>query len=159
MPKFFHMVELHCNLYRISYRRYQYLSSHIQWFHKEFVNLSFTYAEALGCCLKLYCRYEYTKPCMINRIWGLKQLWLQVNGHAWFHLQRLRWPVRNGQGANNSKWKYMSGLETYFFSHSQTFASGFNLNSQIAVCNSQLVFPTFEQFLTLRCGMAIASWG
>ena len=58
---------------------------------------------------------------------------------------------------------YVSGLETYFFSHSQTFASGFNLNSQIAVSNSQLVFPTFEQFLTLRrdiCHhMAIASWG
>ena len=32
--------------------------------------------------LKLYCRYEYTKPCMINRFWGLKQLRLQVNGHA-----------------------------------------------------------------------------
>ena len=60
------------------------------------------------CLLKLYCRYEYTKPLMINRIWGLKQLWLQVNGHAWFHLQRLRWPVRNGEGAKNSKWKYMS---------------------------------------------------
>ena len=53
----------------------------------------------------------------------------------------------------------LAGLETYFFSHSQTFASGFNLNSQIAVSNSQLVFPTFEKFLTLRCGMAIASWG
>ena len=52
-----------------------------------------------------------------------------------------------------------TGLETYFFSHSQTFASGLNLNSQIAVSNSQLVFPTFEQFLTLRCGMAIVSWG
>ena len=26
----------------------------------------------------------------------------------WFHLQRLRWPVRNGKGAKNSKWKYMS---------------------------------------------------
>ena len=25
--------------------------------------------------------------------------------------------------------------------------------------NSQLVFPTFEQFLILRCGMAIVSWG
>ena len=24
--------------------------------------------------LKLYCGYKYTKPCMINRIWGLKQL-------------------------------------------------------------------------------------
>ena len=60
--------------------------------------------------LKLYCRYEYTKPGMINRIWGLKHLWLQVNGHAcqWFHLQRLRWHVRNGKGAKNSKWKYMS---------------------------------------------------
>ena len=52
-----------------------------------------------------------------------------------------------------------AGLETYFFSHSQTFASGFNLNSQIAVSHSQLVFPTFELFLTLRGGMAIVSWG
>ena len=58
--------------------------------------------------LKLYCRYLYTRPCMTNHIWGLKQLWLQVNGHAWFHLQRLCWPVRNGEGAKNSKWKYMS---------------------------------------------------
>ena len=58
--------------------------------------------------LKLYCRYLYTRPCMINHIWSLKQLWLQVNGHAWFHLQRLRWPIRNGEGAKNSKWKYMS---------------------------------------------------
>ena len=24
--------------------------------------------------LKLYCGYKYTKSCMINRIWGLKQL-------------------------------------------------------------------------------------
>ena len=46
--------------------------------------------------LKLYCRYEYTKPCMINRIWGLKQLWLHVNGHAWFHSKRLRWPFQKG---------------------------------------------------------------
>ena len=57
--------------------------------------------------LKLYCRYEYTNPCMINRIWGLKQLWLQVNGNAWFHLQLLRWTVGNWEGAKNSKWKYM----------------------------------------------------
>ena len=53
--------------------------------------------ERLKSSLKLYCRYLYTRPCMINHIWGLKQLWLQVNGHAWFHLQRLRWPVRNGR--------------------------------------------------------------
>ena len=58
--------------------------------------------------LKLYCRYEYTRSYMINRIWSLKQLWHQVNGHAWFHLHGLRWPVRNGEGAKNSKWKYMS---------------------------------------------------
>ena len=58
--------------------------------------------------LKLYCGYNYTKSCMINRIWGLKQLWLQVNDHAWFHLQWLRWPVRNGKGAKSSKWKHMS---------------------------------------------------
>ena len=34
--------------------------------------------------LKLYCGFRYTTLCMINRIWVLKQLWLQVNGHAWF---------------------------------------------------------------------------
>ena len=38
-----------------------------------------------SCCesfskLKLYYGYKYTRPCMINRIWGLKQQWLQVNG-------------------------------------------------------------------------------
>ena len=54
----------------------------------------------------LYCGYKYTRPCMINRIWGLKQLWLQVNGHASFHLHGLCWPVLNGEGAKNSKWKY-----------------------------------------------------
>ena len=36
-----------------------------------------------------------------------------------------------------------TGLETYFFSNLQTFASGLNLNSQIAVSNSQLVFQLF----------------
>ena len=33
---------------------------------------------------------------MINYVWGLKQLWLQVNGHAWFHLLGLHRPVRKG---------------------------------------------------------------
>ena len=33
---------------------------------------------------------------MINRTLGLKQLWLQVNGHAWFHLHGIHLPVRNG---------------------------------------------------------------
>ena len=48
------------------------------------VHVSLRYSEAKllhRTFLKLYCGYEYTKPCMINRIWGLKQLWLQVNGH------------------------------------------------------------------------------
>ena len=39
---------------------------------------------------------------MTNRIWGIKQLWLQVNGHAWFHLHGICWPVRNGEGANKA---------------------------------------------------------
>ena len=58
--------------------------------------------------LKLYCSYKYTMPCVINRIWGLKQLWLQVNDHAWFHLHGSRWAVQNGERAKNSKWKYVS---------------------------------------------------
>ena len=70
-------------------------------------SLSPFYSQNCLHILKLYCRYLYTWPCMINHIWGLKQLWLQVNGHGWFHLQRLCWPVRNGVGAKNSKWKYM----------------------------------------------------
>ena len=45
--------------------------------------------------------------------------------------------------AGNTKMNYIkvtdTGLETYFFSNSQTFASGFNLNLQIAVSYSQLV--------------------
>ena len=61
--------------------------------------------EPLDECLKLYCGFLYTRHC----IWGLKQLWLQVNGHAWFHLHGIHLPVRNGvEGAKNSKWKYMS---------------------------------------------------
>ena len=77
------------------------------------LNVSYiSYADILS--LKLYCRYEYTRPYMINRIWSLKQLWLQVNGHAWFHLHGQRWPVLNGEGAKNSKWKYVSsGIRTH----------------------------------------------
>ena len=46
--------------------------------------------------LKLYCGYilVYTGHCMINRTWGLKQLWLHENGHTWFHLQGHRWAIR-----------------------------------------------------------------
>ena len=85
--------------------------------------------------LKLYSRYEYTKPCMINRIWGLKtnitsgewtclisyatapltcserrgseKFKMKIYGHAWFHLHGLRWPVRHGEGAKNSRWTYI----------------------------------------------------
>ena len=62
---------------------------------------------AISSTLKLYCGYKYTIPCMINRILGLEQLRLQVNSHAWFHSHGIRWPVRNGEGAKKSKWKYM----------------------------------------------------
>ena len=58
--------------------------------------------------LKLYCGYLYTRPCMINRIWGLKQLWLQVNGHAWFHLHGIPWAVPNRLELKIPKWKYVS---------------------------------------------------
>ena len=57
--------------------------------------------------LKLYCGYKYTRPCMINHIGDLKQLYLQVNGHAWFHLHEFGYDVRNGEGAKNSKYKYL----------------------------------------------------
>ena len=36
-------------------------------------------------CLKLYCGYKYTRPCMINRIWGLKQLPYQIY-HTYSHM-------------------------------------------------------------------------
>ena len=42
---------------------------------------------------------KYTRPCITNRIWGLKQLWLQMIGHAWFHLHGHCWAVRKGEGA------------------------------------------------------------
>ena len=41
----------------------------------------------------------------------------------------------------------LTGLETYFFSNSQTFASGFYLNSQIAVPYSQLVLLLFQRLI------------
>ena len=37
------------------------------------------------------------RSCMINRILGLKQLTVQVNGHVLFHLHGLRRAVRNGK--------------------------------------------------------------
>ena len=58
--------------------------------------------------LKLYCGFIYTRPCKINRILGLKQLWLQVNGHAWFHLHGIHWAARYRLGLKKSKWKYVS---------------------------------------------------
>ena len=79
---------------------------YINWI-SQFFHRCISLIVMLYTILKLYCRYEYTRPYMINRIWSLKQLWLLVNGHAWFHLHGVRWPVRNGEGAKNSKWKYM----------------------------------------------------
>ena len=49
---------------------------------------------------------------MINRIWGLKQLWLHVNGHVLFHSHGIHWAVRNMLVLKNSKWKYMSRYDS-----------------------------------------------
>ena len=40
-----------------------------------------------------------------------------------------------------------TGLETYFFRNSQTFVSGFYLDSQIAVSYSQLVLLLFQRLI------------
>ena len=52
---------------------------------------------------------------MINCIGGLKQLWLQVNGHAWFHLA---WdPLSCSEHAGIEKFKMKiyvsSGIRTH----------------------------------------------
>ena len=60
--------------------------------------------------LYMYCRYEYTKPCMINRIWGLKQLWLQVNGHA---TAPLTCSERGGSEKFKMKIHVSSGIRTH----------------------------------------------
>ena len=75
-PKFFHLAEFHCNLYRISFIRYQYISSHKQRFNKEFVNLIFTYSRLKhsvavynysvfffkqGFCCNLYTAFQHLK--------------------------------------------------------------------------------------------------
>ena len=64
--------------------------------------------------LKLYCGYKYTKHCMINCIWSLKQRYLQLNGHAWFHLQGLCRPVRKANKRFYVSWR-VSSL-TFIFS-------------------------------------------
>ena len=92
---------LHCNSFAYIEEKTWKLYVHPNWKHLSTLDSKPFCLGRLPPCL-------YTRPCMINHIWSLKQLWLQVYGHAWFHLQRLRWPVRNGEGAKNSKWKYMS---------------------------------------------------
>ena len=65
--------------------------------------------------LKLYCRYLYTRPCMINHIWGLKQLWLQVNGHALisFATAPLTCSERGGSEKFKMKIYASSGIRTH----------------------------------------------
>ena len=64
--------------------------------------------------LKLYCRYLYTRPYMINRIWSLKQLWLQVNGHAWFIYMGSADLFGTGRDRNIQKKIYVSsGIRTH----------------------------------------------
>ena len=60
--------------------------------------------------LKLYCRYEFTKLGIINHILGLKQLWLQVNGHGMldFIYNSSVDLFGTGGGRKKSNWKYKS---------------------------------------------------
>ena len=67
-----------------------------------------SHAKALITRLKLYCGYKYTRPFMINRVWGLKQLWLQVNGYAWLYLLGLCRPVWKGNKRKIQNENYMS---------------------------------------------------
>ena len=46
-----------------------YGALHKMYFVVDGINLSFL--------LKLYCRYDYTKPCMINRTWGLNKYYFR----------------------------------------------------------------------------------
>ena len=50
-----------------------------------------------------------------------------------------------------SIWIAHSGLETYYFSNLQTFASGFNLNWQIAIPYTQLALLLFQRFIHPKC--------
>ena len=74
--------------------------------------------------LRLQCSYNDTMSYVINRTWCLKQRWLQVNGHASFHLHMLHWTVRNRKGAKNSKFKiYVSSGIRIHARHSMTVQS------------------------------------
>ena len=68
-----------------------YISTRISRMLKPFAKSKFLWGT-----LKLFCGYKYTRIFMFNCGSGLKQLRLQVNGHAWFHLQGFRRPVRKG---------------------------------------------------------------
>ena len=61
---------------------------------------------------KLYFGYKYTRPCMINSIWGLKIHYLQVNGHALFHFHLFYWGVWNGKRAKHSR-RFCSVIRTH----------------------------------------------
>ena len=58
--------------------------------------------------LKLYYRYEYTKPCMINCTWGLKTTMTSGEWTCLISFATALLTCWNGEGAKNSKWKYMS---------------------------------------------------
>ena len=66
----------------------------------------FTMLPTRQLSIKAIMRLEVNKALYINRIWGLIQLWLQMNGHAWFHLHGIHLAVWNRLGLKNSKWKY-----------------------------------------------------
>ena len=98
--------------------------SSFQWF---FFQIRIFHPKIRLCALSRVFRFYHTivygvwnmlhhKTFMLQFLWCLTPklaILTGLNGHAWFHLHGFRWPVRNGEGAKNSKWKYMSpaGLE------------------------------------------------
>ena len=53
-------------------------------------------------------------------------------------------------GCSNDNAMTTTGLETYFFSNSHTFASGSNLNSQVVVSYSQFSFTIISENDSLK---------
>ena len=55
----FHLAEYHFNLFR----RFRYLPSHIQWFHKEFLSHISIYRDLVEWSLKLFCFFKHVLYC------------------------------------------------------------------------------------------------
>ena len=97
---------------------------------------------------------KYTKSCGVN-VWLYCIVLMSTCLVRWFLLRADLSRSTKRLAMSASRWdtkagliiRLIPGLETYFFSNSQTFASGFNLNSQVAVCYSQLVLLLFQRLI------------